>query len=621
MDTIVTMIRQSCESFGDKPAFRVKAGERWIDHSYRRLWDDSDRIATSLAEWGLAAGDRAAILAPASPAWVTACLGILKANGIAVPIDKELKRGELRHILADCGARLLFTTEDYLDPVREFLGDLPGLAKIVLLYPPQTSKMRVSPHLEGALFDLLGEVQRLLQDYPIRDDDQQRLEESTANLLQLLGTDQASSKDNRPARRSLIDRERRRRSSDLIETLDSFSKEGVPPRLLRQPDDPAVILYTSGTTGRSKGAMLSHANIMSNIRTAVVPIFGLDSSIRTLSFLPINHVFELVGGIFLPLSLGGTISFAESLKKLGENLAEVKPNFLLGVPAVFRMLLDRLQKNIQGQFLSRSLFSFPLTRPLVARKVRAALGGSPLFISGGAALDPTVAKGLMNLGIAVFQGYGITETSPVISVEHPRARKLGTVGPPIPEIEVRIDLPNEDGVGEIWVKGPNVMLGYFNNPQATAEVLTDGWYHTGDLGRFDSDGMLSICGRVKNVIVTANGKNVYPEEIENELLHSPYITEAMVYGHKISTHAEEVYAMIYPNQEAIDRYAQEHGLAPMTERQVEELIRDEVLKVGRNLADYKRIRKFTLREDEFPKTTTRKIKRFVVEAKIEADRR
>jgi long-chain acyl-CoA synthetase len=161
------------------------------------------------------------------------------------------------------------------------------------------------------------------------------------------------------------------------------------------------------------------------------------------------------------------------------------------------------------------------------------------------------------------------------------------------------------------------MLGYFNNPQATADVLTDGWYHTGDLGRLDADGLLSICGRLKNVIVTANGKNVYPEEIENELLHSPLIAEVMVYGHKIDGIAEEVFAIIYPNQEAIDRYALQHGLAPLTEKQVEDLIREEVLKAGRNLADYKRIRKFTLREDEFPKTTTRKIKRFAVEARID----
>jgi long-chain acyl-CoA synthetase len=401
-----------------------------------------------------------------------------------------------------------------------------------------------------------------------------------------------------------------------IDVLADFQKEGLPPQISRQPGEAAVILYTSGTTGRSKGAMLSHANIVSNIRAAI-PIFRIDERMHTLSFLPINHVFEQVCGILLPLTVGGTITFAESLKKLGENLVEVRPNFLLGVPAVFRLLNDRLHKNIQGRLLSRTLFTLPFTRPLVTRKVRETLGGAPTFVSGGAALDPLVAQGLTELGITIYQGYGITETSPVISAEHAGAQRPGSVGLPFPGVDVRIDQPGEEGVGEIWVKGPNVMLGYFNNPVATAEVLTDGWYHTGDLGRIDADGMLYICGRVKNLIVTANGKNVYPEEIENELLHSPFIAEVMVYGHKVSATSEEVYAMIFPNQEAIDWHAQEHGLAPMSMAAVEALIRDEILKIGRNLADYKRIRKFTLRDDEFPKTTTRKIKRFAVEARID----
>jgi long-chain acyl-CoA synthetase len=616
MTLVIDMLRLSCLKFGDKAAFRVKVGGEWADYSYRQLWTDSDRIATALSAWGLATGDRAAILAPASPAWVSTYFGIMKANGIVVPIDKELKRGELRHILDDCGARILFTTEDYLETIRELLSQLPGLEKVVLLTPPLTGRLRISPQAAGALSDLVGEWRRLAQDYHIRKEDIRRLEESAESLQKLLTSGVSWADTGTRVPPGLLGGDRRKSKVHDIESLDTFQKDGKPPAVLRRSDDPAVILYTSGTTGRSKGAMLSHNNLMSNIRT-VTPIFKLDENIRMLSFLPINHVFEQVGGMLLPLSLGGTVTFAESLKKLGENLVEVKPNFLLGVPAVFRLLLDRLQKNIQGQFVSRTLFSFKLTRPLVVRKVRETLGGTPTFVSGGAALDPEVAQGLMDLGIIVYQGYGITETSPVISAERPDARKLGTVGPPLPDVEVRIHHPNEEGVGEIWVKGPNVMLGYFNNPQATAEVMTDGWYHTGDLGRLDSDGMLSICGRLKNLIVTANGKNVYPEEIETELLHSPFIAETMVYGHKVDNTTEEVHAIIYPNQEALDRYTQEHGLSPMTERKVEELIREEVLKVGRNLADYKRIRKFTLREDEFPKTTTRKIKRYVVEAGIE----
>ena len=382
-------------------------------------------------------------------------------------------------------------------------------------------------------------------------------------------------------------------------------------------EDTAVILYTSGTTGRSKGAILSHGNITSNVKD-LIPHFQLDQRIHTLSFLPINHVFEQVCGILLPLTLGGTISLAESLKKLGENLAEVKPTFLLGVPAVYRIFLDRIMKGINSKKVSKALYSLPFTRTVIAKKVRETLGAGTIFVSGGAALDPAVAAQFKELDILIYQGYGITETSPVITAEQPGKMRLGTVGRPLPSVQVKIAAPNDEGIGEILCKGPNVMKGYYKNTDATSEVLIDGWYHTGDMGKIDSDGYLSICGRVKNLIVTPNGKNVYPEEIENELLNSPFIQEVMVYGHKVSPTAEEVHAQIYPDQEMIDSYAQEQGLYPLEHKAVEDLIRDEVLKIGKQLADYKRVKRFTLREDEFPKTTTRKIKRFVVEADISA---
>jgi long-chain acyl-CoA synthetase len=402
-----------------------------------------------------------------------------------------------------------------------------------------------------------------------------------------------------------------------VEPLDAFQRTSPPPLSQRQANDPAVILYTSGTTGRAKGAMLSHANITSNVRSAV-ELYKLDPSMHTLSFLPINHVFEQVAGIILPLSVGGTVSFAESLRKLGDNLGEVKPNFLLGVPAVFRLLADRMTHKIENQKLSKALYSFSPTRSLVTKKIRAAFGGNPVFISGGAALDPIVASTLMDLGLNVYQGYGITETSPVIAVETPLVKRLGTVGKPMPGVEVKIHEPNDEGVGEIWAKGPNIMLGYYNNQEATNEAITDGWYHTGDLGRIE-DGYLSICGRVKNLIVTANGKNVYPEEVENEILNSNFIAEIMVYGHKVNKTSEEVYAIIYPDQDALDAYAANIGSGPFERHEIESLIRQEVLARGKNLADYKRIKRFTLRDIEFPKTTTRKIKRFVVEADIDAE--
>lgn len=591
---------------------RHKVNGVWQEVSYGALWSASDRLAAGLLKGGFRPGEHAALLAPSSPRWVIAYLGILKAGGVAVPIDKELKSAELRHVLTDCGAAVLFTERPYLDTVLELVPDLPALNRIVTLNP--RPKKGEDTRTAKALESLVDEWQSLVTQLAIPEEKVARLESLASQVHRLLSGATSPAGESpevfdpfSPAR---VIRKELARQGRLLPCDDLFHDAPLPPRS-RNPHEVAVILYTSGTTGRSKGAMLSHANIVSNIRGATAH-FNLDETIHTLSFLPINHVFEQVCGILLPLSLGGKVSFCESLKKLGENLTEVKPTFFLAVPAVYRMVLDRIMKNIDAKPLSQLLFSFPVTRPLVTSKIRQTFGAGTIFISGGAALDPAIADGLGRLGLTIYQGYGITETSPIIAAECPGNKRLGTVGLILPEVEVRIDSPDEEGAGEIIVKGPNVMQGYYRNPQATAEVLSDGWYRTGDLGRLDADGFLSICGRVKNLIVTPNGKNVYPEEVENELLKSPYIAEAMVYGHKVGPASEEVHALIYPNQETIDDY----GRVRMTEADVEALLRKEVLAACDGLADYKRVRKFTIREDEFPKTTTRKIKRFAVEASI-----
>jgi len=619
MALITELLQKSCRTHARKTALRHKVAGRWVEYSYATIWSASDQIAAGLVEWGLESGDRVALLAPSSPAWVMAYFGILKSSAIAVPIDKDLKQGELRHIIANCGARVLFTEQSYLDLILDIAENLPQLEKIVLLNQEPTQKGQIPPKVEHALALLISEWHRLSQRYKIKDDDIQAFEGLAEDFQQLVmptGAKQGDKKKNFFTR--LLRDPDEKNPVFSVENLEDFQKASPPPLTSCQPNDLAVILYTSGTTGRSKGAMLSHRNITSNVRTAI-ELFDLDPSMHTLSFLPINHVFEQVAGIILPLAVGGTVSFAESLRKLGDNLGEVKPNFLLGVPAVFRLLADRMSRKIESQPLSRALFKFTPTRGMVTKKVREAFGGSPVFISGGAALDPEVAATLMDLGLNVYQGYGITETSPVIAAESPTVKRLGTVGKPIPGVEVKIHDANSEGVGEIWAKGPNIMLGYYNNPQATKEAITDGWYHTGDLGCLEEDGYLRICGRLKNLIVTANGKNVYPEEIENEILNSPFVAEIMVYGHKVNETSEEVYAMIYPDQDALDAHAAEAGVNHYKPEEIEKIIRQEVLERGKNLADYKRIKRFTLREDEFPKTTTRKIKRFVVEADIDTE--
>jgi long-chain acyl-CoA synthetase len=617
MTTIDALLRESFDRYPLKAALRHKEAGTWQSLSYGDLVVLAEKIAAGLLASGFAAGDRAALIGPSSARWVVAYFGILRAGGIVVPIDKELKSAELRHILSDSEVRVIFVDRDHLDSLLEMSGTLATVKHIVLLHD-QPCATTLDASEKELLRQVRDELSGFLENLSLSAEQSNRLRSVVAIVASLAGTGKCESPSGKKAENPFFPpssvRKELCRNGRLI-SFEEFCRDETLPEPSHTQEDTALILYTSGTTGRSKGAVLSHGNVVSNIRAAASR-FSADSRMHTLSFLPINHVFEQVCGLLLPLSVGGTVSFAESLKKLGENLVEVRPSFFTGVPAVYRLFHDRIMKNIRGRALSKLLFSLPVVRQLVVSRVRRNFAGGTMFVSGGAALDPQIAQGLMSVGFKIFQGYGVTETSPVISAECPGRTRLGSVGPVLDGVEVTIAGAGEDGIGEILVRGPNVMQGYFKKPAATDEVMTGGWYHTGDLGRLDDDGFLFICGRVKNLIVTPNGKNVYPEEVEIELLKSPYIAEAMVYGHKIDTVSEEVHALIFPSQEALGEFERHSNAAPMTKTDVEALIRNEVLKACKGLADYKRVKKFTLREDEFPKTTTRKIKRFAVEADV-----
>lgn len=622
MKTIDELIRHTVSRCPENTAVRVKTSGNWQGFTYSQLWNRVERVGGGLRHWGVQKGDRVALIGGTSPIWIASYLGTLQSGAVVVPVDKELKAGELRHILNDCGARLALVEPAYLERLFEIGPDLRALEKIVVL--EEGGEHIPAGQFDQALGELVDAWRDLVKQYQVPDTARDRLETLGRRLERMLrrASDVSHTAGGREKSPPSVfnDKEEEKRALArrfALASLDDFAVDGPPPPGDRSPRDTAVILYTSGTTGRSKGAMLSHANIVTNIESALRHL-EVDQTMHTLSFLPVNHVFEQVAGVLAPLSVGGKISIVESLKKIGQNLTEEKPTYIMGVPAVYKLLLARITRSIEEKPLSKALFAFPLTRPLVAARVRKLLGENITFVSGGAALDPEIAKGIERLGITILQGYGITETSPIISAESPSRRKLGTVGQVIPGVEIRIDNPNEEGVGEILVKGPNVMQGYYKRPRATAEAIVDGWYHTGDLGHLDADGFLSIRGRMKNLIVTPNGKNVYPEEVENELLKSPFIAEVMVYGHKLSATAEEVHAIIYPDQEALDNYVRETGRSALNEADVKELIRGEVLDACKRLADYKRVKRFTLRDDEFPKTTTRKIKRYVVEADIPA---
>ena len=622
MQTIDQLIFTSCQQHQSSVALRFKYNNEWKTLTYAKVWETVEKLAAGLHQLDIKEKTHIALLGASSPRWVTSYLAILRSGCVAVPVDKELKAAELRHILNDSDTEVIFVAQPQFETLLEVIDDLPQLKKIILIDAP-LSEVTDQSSFAVAVNKLSTLWKDIVKELDLPPERCSAIEEAALEIHNVL-THEDKPSDGKKKKsinflsESDLSRHRLLKENRLFSYKDIFHDTPLPPATHR-PEERAVILYTSGTTGRSKGAMLSHKNIVTNIQAAVQR-FQLDNSIATLSFLPINHVFEQVCGVLLPLSLGGQVSFAESIKKLGDNLNEIKPTFLLGVPAVYRLLLDRIMKNIESKSTSRMLYKFSLTRKIVTSKVQQAVGSQTTFVSGGAALDPAIAQGFRDLGLNLLQGYGITETSPVISAESPNKKQPGTVGEVLEDIQIKINKPNADGEGEILVKGPNVMLGYYKNEKATREVLRDGWYYTGDLGRIDENNVLSICGRVKNLIVTPNGKNVYPEEVENQLLKSPYIAEIMVYGHKISATAEEVYAVIYPDEEALFTLAKERDDEHFSAAEIEELIRKEVLTYGKDLADYKRVKKFTLREDEFPKTTTRKIKRYIVEPEISTNR-
>jgi len=368
--------------------------------------------------------------------------------------------------------------------------------------------------------------------------------------------------------------------------MDSIKKlvatKDIPAGKL-DPDSLAVLIFTSGTTGTAKAVMLSHNNILSNLR-AVEQMIPLDENDTLVSIIPMHHTFEGTAGFLYPLYQGAAIYYPASIKDILETMKLAKVSCLIAVPLLFEKFLGAVHRKVASSSLPTkvmfnaisgigSVFKF-LRKPLFARVRREmGLGNLRVACAGGAALTEKVARGLKLLAIPILQGYGLTETSPVISVSPLEKPNTDSVGVAVPGVEVKINEPDENDIGEIIMRGPNIMLGYYKNKKATDEIIKDGWLYTGDLGRLDSEGYLYITGRRKSLIVTQAGKNIYPEELEAKLLKSQWVQEVLV----------------------VPRIDPES--------------KDEIKKVNEDLPAYKKIIKFEIREEEFPKTTLKKIKR------------
>jgi len=380
----------------------------------------------------------------------------------------------------------------------------------------------------------------------------------------------------------------------------------------------AILLFTSGTTGMAKGVMLCQRNICSNIRSILMTV-KLYPEDRALSVLPLHHTYECTIGFLCELYSGSSIVFSEGLKHIAKNMVEMKPTVLVTVPLLLENLHSKIMKaskEKRGGMLKLN-FAKGLTgllklvgidiRKKIFKEVHSKVGGElRLIITGAAAIRPEVSRDLRKFGFKVLQGYGLTECSPLALGNNDKAYEDDAVGFPIPDVEVKIDNPDEKGIGEIIIKGPNVMLGYYNDADTTDAVLRDGWFHSGDLGYEDKKGYFRITGRIKNVIVTKNGKNIYPEELEYFLNSSPYIEECLVWGED-EENETVVKAQIFPNIEAIKSFLKKNP----TNEEMDKVINEAVKETNAKLPLYKRIKGFSLRESEFVKTTTKKIKRYL----------
>ncbi len=540
---------------GAKTAFRFPEGKSFSSLSYADFADKVLAIAAGLTQKGLA-GKRIAIIGETSPEWVAAYLGVIVAGGVAVPMDKELAIREIEGFLSGIDAEAIVYSAAFHDKFAPARESHPTLKTFIPFTQPT------------------GEIQ----------------DERVLPLPELM-------------------------------VAGNTAVAAGYPAPERNPEDLAVMLFTSGTTGTSKCVMLCEKNVCAATNSACATVDFSDAD-TTLSVLPLHHTYELTI-MLASLTLGVTISINDSLRHLSRNLREFRPTRMILVPlfvnALYKKIWDEAKKQKKEGKLRRALafseflrhLGIDLRKKLFSGVLSAFGGRLCMIISGGAPLNVKMIKGFDALGIQICEGYGITECSPLISVNPYFAPKPGSVGPAVPSCRTRIAPSGEKAgngydLGEIQVKGDNVMLGYYHNDEENQKAFTeDGWYRTGDIGYMDKDGYIFITGRMKSVIVLENGKNVFPEEIEEYLAGIPEIGEAVVVGRK-GEDGETVLltAIVYPNPEFFPEGSDREAAYSLIFGKINEL--------NRSLPSFKKIKALELRETEFEKTTSKKIKRQLV---------
>ena len=550
------VVNAAVAKFSDKTAFiekiRTETDVTYRNISFKESKEEMDGLAASLISLGLK-DKKIAILSQNRYEWIESYFAIVNGVGVVVPLDRSLPNDEVVSLL-------------------------------------RRSKV------DAIIFD--GKYKDIMKE--IKDTDKEN------NVKYYICIDKEES-DDFISYDNLIEK-----GKQYVKENSDYYKQYVNAEI--DPKEMKILLYTSGTTSMSKAVMLCHENL-------VTELYGLESVLklypekdRYLEFLPLHHTLGAIVMIFI-FATGGETAFCEGLRHIQENIIEYKPTIFVAVPLLIENIYKKIMKQVEkkgklkkvefGRKLCNFLLKFGIDiRRKVFKEIIDNLGGLRVVISGAASLDKEVAKAFNEMGIELVQGYGLTETSPVITVENDKYVKYGSVGFPLIDVEVKIEDPDENGIGEIKTKGPIVMLGYYEMEEETKEVLTDdGWFYTGDLGYIDDEGYLFVTGRKKYVIVLKNGKNIYPEELENLINKLPYVSECIVFGYPKDDDLVVTAKIVY-NKEYV-----EDVMNGITKEELEKIIWQDIKKINSTLSTFKHIKKIVVTDEPMIKTTTAKIKK------------
>ena len=545
------MLEKTGKLYGERPGYKVKIGQgEYKVYTHKEIREMINYLGTALISLGLK-DKRIAVIGENRYEWELAYLSVACGTGVVVPLDKSLPTNELEELIERSEVEAIFYSKKYEEAIEKIKYNEKNKLKHLI-------SMDTDIHKEGIYSE-----------------------------------------------KELIEKGK--------ELVEAGNREFLDAKI--NPEEMQIMLFTSGTTSKSKVVALSHKNLVSNVMD-FASVLDVDSSDKILSFLPLHHVFECTVGMLYSLYIGAERSFCEGIRHIVENLNEYQITFAAFVPAIYESMYKTIMKTLEKEgkleavqkLMEANKNKTMAEKKEIFKEIHNIFGGNiKLFISGAAALDPEVENAFRAWGINLCQGYGLTETSPVIGVETNENFRVGSIGKALPHIEARIDDANEEGMGELTVKGPNVMLGYYGDEEATKEVMEeDGWFHTGDLAKIDEDGYIFICGRKKSVIVLKNGKNIFPEEMEALVNKIEGVKESFIFGKQQSEDKEDIKIHV---KIIFDREIIKEAYKVETEEDIYKVLSEKVKEINKIIQKYKAIRGIIISEEPLIKTTTNKIKR------------